>query len=698
VAKSSLRELLLEIGTEELPPGETVRLAQALAGELLSRLQAAELVESGEPRWYVSPRRLAVRLPGLRQSQPERQEERLGPAVAAAFGKDGKPSKAAEGFARSCGVSIDQLERRQTDKGERLAHTRKLTGETAISLLPGLISESLDALPCRRRMRWGAGEFAFPRPVHWVLCLLGGELVPGNVYGVEIGRWTRGHRFHAPDAIEIRKPVDYPARLEKKGRVKVEDASGGLCREIRRQVEAVATGLKGKAVITDALLAEVAGLVEWPVALAGGFDRRFLTLPEEVLISSLAGHQRYFAVRDGKGGLLPYFITVSNVDSRSPDAVRTGNERVIGPRLQDAIFFWDTDRAHALETRVDALDAVTFQRGLGSLGDKRRRVERLAGWVADAIGADREASMRAARLARCDLLTEMVGEFPELQGVMGGYYAEANGEPAAVFRAIGEQYLPVQAGDALPDTPEGTALAVADRIDTLVGSFAIGQRPTGNKDPFALRRTGLGLMRILVEKALDLDLDLLVREAAGNLSDELGRREGLEAEVFDFLMERLRAWYLDRGVEVETFEAVRAVRPARPADFDARLSAVTGFLGLDAAESLAAANKRIGNILRKASEDGEHPGPMPRITELEAPAEIALAESLAAVQAELDRADGYTRRLEILARLRDPVDRFFDEVMVMSEEAGQRRRRLGLLKAIHAAFMEIADISRLRAA
>ncbi len=695
------RSLLIEVGTEELPPSEATELAAGFATRLQETLNEAGMLEDKvEAEWFVSPRRFAARIAQVRARQPDREEERLGPQVDKAFDAEGKPTRAAEGFARSCGVNVTELEQRDSDKGLRLCFRRVVRGESAEDLIPALADEVLRTLPAKRKMRWGNGELAFPRPVHWVLCLLGEDLLPGQVMNLATGRSSRGHRFHHPDWLEIPRAGDYEKVLEG-ARVRVDDAQGGLRDEIAAAVHAQAAKLDGTAELEPGLLAEVAALVEWPVAMSGRFEARFLELPDEVIVATLAGHQRYFAVRDRDGRLQPAFITVANIESKDPETIQAGNERVISPRLDDAMFFWNTDRQKKLADRVKDLDEVLFQRKLGSLGDKRRRVEALSGKVAEAIDADVEATQGAATLARCDLLTEMVGEFPELQGIMGGHYAREDGEDEKVAAAIRDQYRPAQAGDALPESSEGLALAIADRLDTVVGSFATGQKPSGNKDPFALRRAALGLMRMLVERQLELELDVLIGDAwrllreQGKIEQGEKEAEATHREVFEFLMERLRAWYREQGVRPEVFEAVAAVRPTRPADFARRIEAVSSFLELEAADSLAAANKRIANLLRKAAEEGEAVAGF-EAEQLSEAAEKELATALASSRHRAEAEGDYTRRLEILSELRGPVDRFFDEVLVMAEDPETRRARLGLLAELRDSFSSVADISRLQ--
>ncbi|HLW73475.1 MAG TPA: glycine--tRNA ligase subunit beta, partial [Gammaproteobacteria bacterium] len=503
---------LVEIGTEELPPKSLKKLAHAFLENFETLALSENLLPPGtRNELYFSPRRLAVYAPALRAKQPDRSEERLGPAVSAAFDAQGKPTKAAEGFANSCGVPVEKLERRQTEKGERLACVLSIKGEPAADILPDLLREALAKLPIGKRMRWGAGTAEFVRPVHWVLMLLGDKPLKGSLLGVAGGDKTYGHRFHHPAAIPVRNPKDYRKLLEKTGKVRVEDRDGSLANKIGSLATQAAKKAKGKPVLEQALLEEVAALVEWPVPVVGGFDARFLALPAEVIAAVLQGQQRYFPLQSAGGKLLPHFVTIANIQSRNPKEVQHGNERVIVPRLTDAMFFWDLDKGTRLDARVEDLELVVFQKELGSYGNKQKRVAALAEDVARRISGAPHLARRAAGLAKCDLLSNLVGEFPELQGTIGMHVARLNGEEDEVARAIEEQYLPRFAGDRLPETQTGQALAIADKLDTLTGIFAIDQKPTGEKDPFGLRRAALGLMRILLEKELDLDLVELTR-------------------------------------------------------------------------------------------------------------------------------------------------------------------------------------------
>lgn len=692
---SAARDLLVEVGTEELPPRALRRLAEAFA-EALGRGLDALALEHGALHAYATPRRLAVRVEALAETQPERHQVRRGPALAAAFDGEGRPTRAALGFARSLGVELERLERIETDKGVWLGLRTVVPGAPTAALLPELVCEVLAGLPAPRRMRWGWGEVEFVRPVHWVVLLFGEEPIEAEVLGVDAGRSTRGHRFHHPGPIEIRRPADYPALLAGRGRV-IADLDERRER-IRAAVEAAARGCGGVALIEEALLEEVTALVEWPVAVAGSFDREFLELPEALLVAVMRDHQRYFPVVDDRGQLLARFVTVSNIESRNPAAVRSGNERVIRPRFADARFFFEADLAEPLAARRAGLAEVVFHERLGSLADKSARVAGLAARIAAEMGLDEPARARARRageLAKCDLLTQMVGEFPELQGEMGRVYAERGGEPPPVAEAIGEHYRPRFAGDAIPASALGRALALADRLDTLVGIFAAGQPPSGDKDPYALRRAALGALRILIEGEIDLDLEALLAAAAAGYGEPIAA-SAAAAEVFTFALERLRGYFLEQGVPADVYAAVLARRPTRPLDFARRVRAVEAFRALPEAAALAAANKRIANILRQAGG-----APRGEVEErlLEAGPERELAARLAELEPEVrDRIAGgeYRQALERLATLRDPVDAYFDGVRVMAEDERLRGNRLALLARIHRLFLATADIARLQ--
>ncbi|MDH4031589.1 MAG: glycine--tRNA ligase subunit beta, partial [Chromatiales bacterium] len=497
------RLFLFEIGTEELPPRALRSLANAFRAGMEEGLQGLSL-EHGEITVFATPRRLAVSIADLEASQADRPIERRGPPVNVAIGEDGAPGRAALKFAESCGVAFDQLGRLATPKGEYLAYSGVEQGKPAEEILPGVLQAALDALPIPRRMRWGDEDFEFVRPVHWLVALLDDRVVPMELFGVAADRLTRGHRFHSPGTLLLDHANGYVDALEGQGFVI--PALASRRDTVRDQVLKLAGDVGGQPVYDDELLDEVTALVEWPVPVAGEFDARFLELPREVLVSTLQAHQRYFPVEDESGSLLPRFIAVTNLESRDPEEVRRGNERVVRPRLSDAGFFWDSDRRRTLESRIGDLADVVFQKKLGSLADKSRRVEQLAARIAENLGVDSRHAARAAALAKCDLLTAMVGEFPDLQGVMGRYYALGDGEPGEVADAIREQYLPRFAGDRLPLTDAGKVVSLAEKLDTLTGIFAIGQRPSGTRDPFGLRRAALGALRILIEGQLELDM------------------------------------------------------------------------------------------------------------------------------------------------------------------------------------------------
>ncbi|UXZ53895.1 glycine--tRNA ligase subunit beta [Halomonas sp. 7T] len=681
--------LLLELGAEELPPTALDALSDAFAAGIEKGLQDAEIPFETVVA-YATPRRLAVQVTGLADKQPDREVERRGPALAAAF-KDGAPTKAAEGFARSCGVSVDELIHLETDKGTWLGFQEQQQGESVQALLPEMIRKTLQSLPVPKNMRWGASRVEFSRPVHWLVALYGSDVIAAEALGLEASRTTYGHRFHAPDAIQLEHADDYLAALENAYVL----AERQRRRErIREQVLAEAEVQEANAVIDEDLLVEVSGLVEWPVALTGSFDERFLEVPAECLISSMKANQKYFHLLDDQGKLKPLFITISNIESQDPEQVISGNEKVIRPRLADAAFFYDTDRKQTLASRISQLESVVFQQQLGTLADKARRSTAIATFIAERIHGDVAHAQRAVALAKCDLVTEMVLEFPELQGIMGRYYAEQDGEPADVAQALEEQYLPRFASDAIPQSLTGQALALADRLDTLVGIFGIGQRPTGAKDPFALRRASIGVLNILVKGELNLDLRELLQVAADQ-HQNLPKADGLVEDVLTYMLDRFRAWGQDEGISAEMYLAVRARPVTKPLDFARRLRAVKAFAQREEAAALAAANKRVSNILSKQEHDGST---QVETSLLQESAEKALFEAVTTSQqqvAPLFAAGDYQQALDALATLREPVDAFFDQVMVMADDDTIRRNRLALLASLQALFLEVADISQL---
>ena len=685
-------DLLIEIGTEELPPKALGRLCAAFTDHFTHALGEADLDFAGA-RAFAAPRRLAILVRDLDAATPDKVVEKRGPALKAAFDDEGCPTRAAEGFARSCGVKVEDLETLQTDKGSWLVWRSEQKGQPVTALVPAMVQAALDALPIPKRMRWGSLDVQFVRPVHWVVMLYGEQVIDGEILGIRAGRATRGHRFHAPQAIDLPVPADYEPLLESEGKV---IADFERRREmIRAQVEAEALKLGGRAVIDTDLLDEVTAMVERPVAVAGTFEERFLAVPQEALVSTMSANQKYFHLVDEDGTLLPHFVTIANIESRDPAVIRDGNERVIRPRFADAEFFWNQDRKTPLIDRLPRLKQVVFQRRLGTLYDKAMRLTRLAAHIAAEIGGDRDRAIRAAELCKCDLMTEMVGEFPDLQGIIGRYYALHDGEDKDVAVAIDQHYRPRFAGDDLPENPTARALALADRIDILLGIFAIGQTPTGDKDPYALRRAALGVLRILIETNLDLDLAELLTAAASGFPAVV-EAEAARDQVLDFILDRLRAYYADRGIRPDVLDAVMALKITRPRDIDRRVHAVTGFRQLPEAESLAAANKRIGNILRKVE------GKLPEMVDPKRftdDAEKALFEAFTALEADVKAAidaGDYTDALEKLATLRKPVDRFFDEVMVMADDPKLRDNRIALLNHLHRLFLQVADIAKLQ--
>jgi glycyl-tRNA synthetase beta chain len=686
------RDLLLEIGTEDLPARYVAPLADALTQGIAGGL-ARRGVATAATQTFATPRRIAVRVNGVAPTQPDQVVERTGPALAAAL-KDGQPTPAALGFAKSCGVEFSAI----GQKDGKLHFTKTAPGRATAELLPEIFEETLKQMDelVPKRMRWGSSDETFVRPVQWIVCLLGEDVVPLRRFGLESGRITYGHRFHAPAAITLKAPADYADALRA---ASVWSDVAERKAEIRRQIEAEAKRVGGHARITEDLLDEVTALVERPVAITGHFEQRFLELPPEVIVATVETNQRYFTVFSdtAKTQLTNAFITISNIAARGGDMTQviTGNERVVRPRLTDALFFWQQDLKQPLSAYGEKLDAVTFQKDLGSTGAKVARVAALAAHIAAEIGADVVAAQRAARLSKNDLVTKMVYEFPELQGLMGGYYAAKSGESAAVATAIREHYLPTQQGTPIPSTREGQIVALADKLDTLAGIFAIGQKPTASKDPFALRRAALGILRICIEGELPLDLRTLLKAALD--AQPAGKKDaGLLDELVDFVLERLRAWLVGqtlygRVVSVEVFESVRAMGITQPLDFQRRVQAVNAFVGNAAAPNLAAANKRIRNILKQA---GSVTGAVDA-ARFEHEAERALFAKLAELEALNAKTADYTAQLVNLAALREPVDAFFEGVMVNAEDAAVRANRLALLTRLDRACRSVADLSQL---
>ena len=682
---------LVEIGTEELPPKALKTLATSFADNVEAELNQAGLTFD-KIEWFAAPRRLAVKVLNLATQQPSKEIEKRGPAVSAAFDAEGKPTKAAEGWARGCGITVEQAERIATDKGEWLVHRAKIEGQPTKNLLNGIVANALAKLPIPKPMRWADKTVQFIRPVHTVTMLLGDELIEGEILGVASARTIRGHRFLGEKEFEIQHADQYPQLLREKGSV-VADFNERKA-EILAKSQAKATALGGVADIEESLLEEVTSLVEYPNVLAAKFEERFLAVPAEALVYTMKGDQKYFPIYDKDGKLLPHFIFVSNINPEDPTAIIEGNEKVVRPRLTDAEFFFKTDLKQKLVDRLPRLETVLFQQQLGTLKDKTDRIEQLAGEIAKQIGADEAKAKRAGLLSKCDLMTNMVFEFTDTQGVMGMHYARHDGEDEEVAVALNEQYMPRFAGDELPKSLVASAVALADKFDTLTGIFGIGQAPKGSADPFALRRAALGALRIIVEKNLPLDLEDLVKKSAALFGDKL-TNQNVVADVVDFMLGRFRAWYQDEGIAVDVIQAVLARRPTRPADFDARVRAVSHFRTLDSAEALAAANKRVSNILAKADAAiGEI-----NLTACVEPAEKALAEAVLALRTEVQPliAKGdYTAVLDKLANLRAPVDNFFDNVMVNAEDPALRQNRLAILNTLQGLFLQVADISVLQ--
>ena len=686
------KTFLVEIGTEELPPKALRSLAESFAANLTAELDAANLPH-GDVKWFAAPRRLALKVSALHESQADREVEKRGPAVSQAFDGEGKPSKAAEGWARGCGITVDQADRLVTDKGEWLVYRAHVKGESAQQLLPAMIATSLSKLPIPKLMRWGDSDVQFVRPVHTVTLLLGDELIPAKILGIDSARTVRGHRFMGEPEFTIDNADQYPQILLERGKVIADYEQRKAI--IKRDAEKAAKEIGGIADLSESLLEEVASLVEWPVVLTAKFEEKFLAVPAEALVYTMKGDQKYFPVYDAAGKLLPNFIFVANIESKDPQQIISGNEKVVRPRLADAEFFFKTDRKKRLEDNLPRLATVMFQKQLGTLRDKTDRIEALSGWIADKIGADVENAKRAGLLSKCDLMTNMVFEFTDTQGVMGMHYARHDGEAEEVAVALNEQYQPRFAGDALPASPVACALAIADKMDTLAGIFGIGQHPKGDKDPFALRRAALGVLRIIVEKNLTLDLQTLTEEAVRLYGDKLTNAKVVD-EVVDFMLGRFRAWYQEEGHAVDTIQAVLARRPTKPADFDARVKAVSYFRTLDEAATLAAANKRVSNILAKSTDvllDHVH------ASVLKEPAELKLATHLVVLRDKLEplfAAGQYKEALVELAALRETVDTFFDTVMVMDENEAVRINRLTLLSKLRELFLQVADISLLQ--
>jgi len=683
--------LLIELGTEELPPKALKSLSESFAEGIKQGLESSGLKFTAiQP--LATPRRLAVKVSQLDAEQADKVVEKRGPSVDVAFDDDGKPTKAAEGWARSNGITVEQAQRLKTDKGEWLLHKADVKGEPLSKLLPGIVESALKQLPIPKPMRWGDSDAQFIRPVHTLTLVYGDQSIDAELLGVRSARHILGHRFHAPQGFELAHADDYEEQLNAHY-VNVDQQQ--RMDTIRREVNRIAAELGGKVVEDEALIEEVSALVEWPVALQASFDEAFLDVPKEPLIVTMKDDQRYFPVEDDQGRLLPRFIFITNIESKDPQQIVQGNEKVVRPRLADAQFFFETDKKQSLESRLPKLASVLFQKQLGSIQDKADRISALAGQIAGQLNASVDDAKRAGLLCKADLVSEMVLEFPETQGVMGKHYALNDGESEAVAEAIEQHYWPRFSGDNLPVSDVACAVALADKLDTLVGIFGIGQTPKGDRDPFALRRAALGLIRIMVEKGLNLDLQDVISTAADGFADRLSNKT-VVSDVFEFLMGRFRPWYQDQGIDVDVIQAVIARAPSRPADLDARIKAIASFKQLDAAESLAAANKRVGNILAKS--EIELTGVINHDLLSEAQ-EQTLAAKIAQTEksCEPDLATGnYEGALNRMADLRDDIDAFFDNVMVNADDEKVKTNRLNLLMQLRNLFLRVADISLLQ--
>ncbi|ATC97279.1 MULTISPECIES: glycine--tRNA ligase subunit beta [Pseudoalteromonas] len=685
------KEFLIELGTEELPPTQLRTLAESFASNFEAELKAAELSHEGV-KWFAAPRRLALKVAALAESQSDKVVEKRGPAISVAFDEDGNATKAAQGWARGNGITVEQADRLKTEKGEWLLFKQEVKGKATSEIIVELAAQALAKLPIAKPMRWGNKTTQFIRPVKTLTMLMGNELVAGEILGVASDRTIRGHRFMGEQEFTIDSAEQYPAILEERGKVMADyEARKAI---ILADAQKAAQAVGGIADLEDDLVEEVTSLVEWPVVLTAKFEEEFLKVPSEALVYTMKGDQKYFPVYDENKKLLPNFIFVSNIESKEPRYVIEGNEKVVRPRLADAEFFFNTDRKRPLIDRLPELDQAIFQKQLGTIKDKTDRITELAGYIAEQIEADVEKSKRAGLLAKCDLMTSMVFEFTDTQGVMGMHYATHDGEDAEVAKALYEQYMPRFAGDELPSSGVSAAVAMADKLDTIVGIFGIGQAPKGS-DPFALRRASLGVLRIIVEKGYNLDLVDLIAKAKSLFGDKLSN-DNVESDVIDFMLGRFRAWYQDEGFSVDIIQAVLARRPTKPADFDQRVKAVSNFRELDAAEALAAANKRVGNILAKNEAE---------LTEtvneslLAEDAEKQLAEKIAHYQVELApafAAHDYQTILTSLADLRGVVDTFFDNVMVMADDEAVKLNRLTMLSQLRSLFLQVADISLLQ--
>jgi len=686
---------LIELGTEELPPKSLKKLGLAFKKSILDSLQEAQLTEQTDCDLLAGPRRLAIVVPEVLSEQPEQLVERKGPSVQAAFKDDGSPTPAALGFAKSCGLEIDQLEKLKTDKGEWLYSKQKIAGQSIANIVQAIIDKAIKDLPIAKRMRWGDGDAEFVRPAHWLIAMHGDNVLPVNVLDKQASNKSQGHRFHKESDFSISSVDSYEKELEEKGYVMVNfDKRQSL---IKQQVEALAQSVNGHIESDPDLLDEVTGLVEYPHALLGSIDQQFMSVPQESLVSSMRDHQKYFHIVDQLGKLLPYFITVSNIDSKDQDRVKQGNERVLRARLSDAQFFWETDQKTDLESRLPALENVLYHIKLGSVFDKTQRLEQLSGEIARLISADETTAKRGGKLSKADLVSNMVGEFSDLQGIMGRYYADFAKEPPLVGECIEQHYWPKQSGGTLPISAEAQAVSLAEKLDTLVGIYGIGEIPTGDKDPYALRRAALGILRILIEKKQSLSLSTLVQSCANIYAkQDINIDAEIQQNIIGFIQDRYKAFYQTEGIAATHINAVLACQPDKPLDFDDRVRAVQDFADLPEAAELAAANKRISNILKKLSKDDLSRLSDINETLLSDDSEVTLFQAINNIQTdstELFSKGKYAEGLKLLATLRDSVDGFFDNVMVMAEDPAIKNNRLSLLKQLQSLFLKVADIS-----
>jgi len=692
--------LLIELGTEELPPKALKKLSDAFTAELLNGLIEAELItqagaDSALP--FASPRRLALSVPNVIAAQPDQTIERRGPALQAAFNGAGEATPAATGFAKSCGVEVANLERLKTDKGEWLSYNLKQSGKTLTELIPGIMDQTIKRLPIPKRMRWGSGTAEFVRPVKWLIVMHGSDVLPATILEIESGNTSRGHRFHSDGEITIKSANSYEQSLLEQGHVIADFAKRQAM--ILEQVNAAAASVNGSIEDDQALLDEVTGLVEYPTAVVGDFESRFLEVPQECLISSMRDHQKYFHIVDNTGKLMPHFITVSNIESKNPAQVRSGNEKVLRARLSDAQFFWVTDQKIKLADRVERLSKVMFHAKLGSVLEKTQRIQTLAGKLATKMGGDSAIAERGALLAKADLVSDMVGEFDELQGIMGHYYADRDGEPALIGECVEQHYWPKFAGDRLPVSAEAQAVALADKLDSLVGIYGSGDVPTGDKDPYALRRASLSILRILIEQQRPFNLSELVSDSAKVYSQaqDINIDRNTQAAIVDFIRGRLTAFYQSQNIATNTINAVMACEPDSPLDFEQRVKAVNAFSQVAEAADLAAANKRISNILKK--QKGEIATEVAEAA-LSEDAEKQLFRAIQGIETDclaLFEQGDYQQGLEKLASLRTPVDNFFEHVMVMSNNEAEKQNRLALLKRMQSLFLGVADVALLQA-